>query len=155
MLEFCLCRTLLHGFDFAADARQFALANGQVEPEASEFALRLLVAVLGCEKVAFGFALLPGQFFLRLLAGAEFRGKRFEFRVAGCRTMLQLHHFGVEGAEFAFHAERAGFIGTPAGDHAALIASAFRGDKGVLRIFARELFRGGGAIGEIAGAEAG
>jgi len=32
----------------------------QVEAEPSEFALRLFVAVLGCEKIALGFALLRG-----------------------------------------------------------------------------------------------
>ena len=60
--------------------------------------------------------------------------------------MFELHNFRVESAQFALHAERPGFIRASAGDHPALIASAVRRDESELRIVARELLRGGGAI---------
>src|SRR5207248_11272562 len=68
-------------------------------------------------------------------------------------TSFQRCDLRSEGAKFAFHSERAGFIGPAAGDHAALVSGAVRRDESVLRIFAREFFRADRVVGEIRGAQ--
>ena len=67
--------------------------------------------------------------------------------------MLELHHFGVQGAKLALHSQRPGFVGASAGDHAALVTSAVRSDESELRIVTSKPFRGAGVIGQVSSFE--
>jgi hypothetical protein len=89
---------------------------------------------------------LCGQLLLGRFHGAQVDNDQFELGLGGGAALLEMEQFGTDDAEFALHTERSGLIGAAAGDHAALIAGAFGGNEGVLRVFAGELF-GGGAFG--------
>ena len=84
----------------------------------------------------------------------QFGGDRFQRDLARAGLVLELHNFRVESAKFALHAQRAGFIGAAAGDHAALIGGAVGSDESELWIVARESFRSAGIIREIGGFQA-
>jgi hypothetical protein len=58
--------TLPSAFHVQADAREFILADGEFQPEASQFTLHLAVAVHGGDSFAFRFALLLIDFRERL-----------------------------------------------------------------------------------------
>ncbi|HEY2736608.1 MAG TPA: hypothetical protein VGI70_21560, partial [Polyangiales bacterium] len=103
-----------------------------------------------CRKhIALGGVLLCRDFFELLLGVAQVRGERVLRRANAFRLELELRHFRVERTQFALHHQRASLIGAAAGDHAALEAGAVRRHERILRIVARQFFRGNRPVGQI------
>ena len=91
-------------FHVLTDTAQFILANSQFESQASELALHLLVAVFRSKNVAISFPLLQIDFFQSLLCQLQIGVERFQSGLPRAGLVLELHHFGVQGAKLALHA---------------------------------------------------
>ncbi len=146
VLIFCALGTQSCVFRLLAEAQKLVLTNGQLEAEARQFALHVLVTVRCGEDAALGIALLSRNLFERGLGFAQFRRHLGKFGLRIAHLLLEMENVGVKRTQFALHPERARFIGASAGDHSALIASAVRSDERKLRIVARQLFSGGRAV---------
>ncbi len=105
---------------------------------------RFLEFDVPCEFL-FQFAFDTALIFLRARqVGLRFRSEAFE-----------ANDFGFVHPQFAFQSERAGFAGTAAGDHAAVVARAVERDEILLRIFASQFFGLGGGFDQISAFEFG
>src|SRR5260370_15640388 len=124
-----------------ADAREFVLADSEFQPETTQFALHLAVAVHGGEGFALRFTLLLVDFGKRLLRQAQLGSDGFDRGLLLAHFMREPHHLCVQGPQFTLHAQRPDLIGAATCYHAALVAGAIGSDEGVLRIFASQFFR--------------
>jgi len=75
-------------------------------------------------------------FFKRFFSGQQLGGNCLERGLLLAHLVFDLERFCIESAKLALHAQGTDFIGAAARHHAALVASAVRGDKGVLWILA-------------------
>ena len=132
MLVLCALGTLPRVFHVQADTLEFVLAGGEFQPEAGKFTLHLPVAVHGGDGFALRFALLLIDVGEHLLGCTQLGSGGFEHGLFFAHLMLKLHHFRVQGPQFALHPQRTRFIWAAARDHAALVAGAVGGNEGVL-----------------------
>ncbi len=140
-------------FRIFPEAQKLVLANGEFEAKPRQFALHVLVTMRGGEDAALGVALLRRDLFERLLCFAKIGVHLRERSLRIAHLVLKPQDLAIEGAEFALHAERAGFIGAAAGNHASLVAGTVRRDESELGIIARQRFRGRSAVGQISRAK--
>ena len=134
-------RPLPRSVHIVANARKVALAHRQIQPEAREFALHLVVAHLARNHAPLHVALLGVNFFQRFLGAHDPRGHLLQRRLLLAQVVFKLHQLGIQCPQFTLHAQRTGFVRPPSGHHAPLIARAIRRYERILGILARQLFR--------------
>src|SRR6516162_6275320 len=121
MFGFGALGTLLRLGNVAPQLLELALANGELQAEPGQLALRLLMPMSQADDFALRVALPGGDVLERCLGFEHFRRDTFHCSLHIGHARFERRYSGVERAEFAFHAEGASFIRTSAGDHAALI----------------------------------
>ena len=121
-----------------AQTAELGLAVAQIDSEAHHVASRLVALQGGRHLEFFGFDVLRGGLFERRLASAKLFFNVMERRLRFRSRALELQYFGVQRAQFAFHAERARFRRTAAADDAALIRRAVGRHERIRGILARE-----------------
>src|SRR5216684_7890915 len=141
------------GLYVRANTLKLALANGKFQTKTCKFALYVTVTVRGGDDFALDFTLLRVDFFKRFFSGQQLGGNRLERGLLLAHLVLELEDFCIESAKLALHAQGTDLIRAAASDHAALVASAVGRDEGILRIVPRHLFRRGGAVRQIRGAQ--